>query len=87
MQLALDSSLKWGRVGTPTAFVDDILRGRSYLGGGVQCPPTFRYYTVKRFAGMLASQRFPMTLEYLYKRRAPRLLSLDVSGDGGAQRG
>ena len=62
-----------GPGGILTAFVDDILRGRPYLAVASNVPRRSGITQLNHLVGMLASQRIPMNLEYLYKRRAPRL--------------
>jgi acyl transferase domain-containing protein/phosphopantetheinyl transferase len=73
-----------GPGGILTAFVDDILRGRPYLAAASNVPRRSGIRQLNHLAGMLASQRIPISLDYLYKRRAPCLLSLDVAADSAA---
>jgi phosphopantetheinyl transferase/malonyl CoA-acyl carrier protein transacylase len=70
-----------GPGGILTAFVDDILRGRPYLAVASNVPRRSGITQLNHLVGMLASQRIPISLEYLYKRRAPRRLSLDAALD------
>jgi acyl transferase domain-containing protein/phosphopantetheinyl transferase len=70
-----------GPGGILTAFVDDILRGRPYLAVAANVARRSGITQLNHLVGMLASQRIPMSLEYLYKRRAPRRLSLDAAVD------
>jgi acyl transferase domain-containing protein/phosphopantetheinyl transferase len=70
-----------GPGGVLTAFVDDILRGRPYLAVAANVPRRSGITQLNHLVGMLASQRVPIDLEYLYKRRAPRLLSFDATVD------
>ena len=70
-----------GPGGILTAFVDDILRGRPYLAVASNVPRRSGITQLNHLMGMLASQRIPINLEYLYKRRAPRRLSLDTTID------
>jgi acyl transferase domain-containing protein/phosphopantetheinyl transferase (holo-ACP synthase) len=71
-----------GPGGILTAFVDDILRGRPYLAVAANVPRRSGITQLNHLVGMLASQRVPISLEYLYQRRAPRRLSLDAVVDG-----
>jgi acyl transferase domain-containing protein/phosphopantetheinyl transferase len=73
-----------GPGGILTAFVDDILRGRPYLAVAANVPRRSGITQLNHLVGMLASQRIPMRLEYLYKRRAPRRLALDTVVDSGS---
>ena len=70
-----------GPGGILTAFVDDILRGRPYLAVAANVPRRSGITQLNHLVAMLASQRIPISLEYLYKRRAPRRLSLDAALD------
>lgn len=70
-----------GPGGILTAFVDDILRGRPYLAVASNVIRRSGITQLNHLVGLLASQRVPLNLEYLYKRRAPRRLSLDPSAD------
>jgi acyl transferase domain-containing protein/phosphopantetheinyl transferase len=70
-----------GPGGILTAFVDDILRGRPYLAAASNVLRRSGTTQLNHLVGMLASQRIPMNLEYLYKRRAPHRLSLDAATD------
>ena len=70
-----------GPGGILTAFVDDILRGRPYLAVAANVPRRSGITQLNHLVGMLASQRIPISLEYLYERRAPRRLSLDAALD------
>jgi acyl transferase domain-containing protein/phosphopantetheinyl transferase len=70
-----------GPGGILTAFVDDILRGRPYLAVASNVLRRSGITQLNHLVGMLASQRIPINLEYLYKRRAPRRLSLDAAAD------
>jgi acyl transferase domain-containing protein/phosphopantetheinyl transferase len=71
-----------GPGGILTAFVDDILRGRPYLAVAANVPRRSGITQLNHLVGMLASQRVPIDLDYLYRRRAPRLLSFDVVVNG-----
>jgi acyl transferase domain-containing protein/phosphopantetheinyl transferase len=73
--------LEVGPGGILTAFVDDILRGRPYLAMASNVPRRSGITQLNHLVGMLASQRIPVNFEYLYKRRAPRRLSLDAAVD------
>ena len=75
-----------GPGGILTAFVDDILRGRPYLAVASNVPRRSGITQLNHLVGILASQRIPMSLKYLYKRRAPRLLSLDAAADSARNR-
>jgi acyl transferase domain-containing protein/phosphopantetheinyl transferase len=70
-----------GPGGILTAFVDDILRGRPYLAVAANVPRRSGITQLNHMVGLLASQRIPISLAYLYKRRRPRLLSFDVASD------
>ena len=70
-----------GPGGILTAFVDDILRGRPYLAVAANVPRRSGITQLNHLVAMLASQRIPISLEYLYKRRAPRRLALDAALD------
>jgi acyl transferase domain-containing protein/phosphopantetheinyl transferase len=73
-----------GPGGILTAFVDDILRGRPYLAVASNVPRRSGITQLNHLVAMLASQRVPINLEYLYRRRGPRRLSLDGAADGAA---
>jgi acyl transferase domain-containing protein/phosphopantetheinyl transferase len=77
-----------GPGGILTAFVDDILRGRSYLAVASNVLRRSGITQLNHLVGLLASQRIPLNLEYFYMRRAPRRLTLDAAIDGatGAQK-
>jgi phosphopantetheine--protein transferase-like protein len=70
-----------GPGGLLTAFVDDILRGRPYLAVASNVPRRSGITQLNHVVGLLASQRVHINLEYLYRRRAPRRLSLDAAAD------
>jgi acyl transferase domain-containing protein/phosphopantetheinyl transferase (holo-ACP synthase) len=70
-----------GPGGILTAFVDDILRGRPYLAVASNVLRRSGITQLNHLVAMLASQRIPINLEYLYKRRAPQRLSLDAAAD------
>jgi acyl transferase domain-containing protein/phosphopantetheinyl transferase len=73
-----------GPGGILTAFVDDILRGRPYLAAASNVPRRSGITQLNHLVGMLASQGIPISLDYLYKRRSPRLLSLDAAAGSAA---
>jgi acyl transferase domain-containing protein/phosphopantetheinyl transferase (holo-ACP synthase) len=70
-----------GPGGILTAFVDDILRGLPYLAVASNVLRRSGTTQLNHLVGMLASQRIPINLEYLYKRRAPQRLALDAATD------
>jgi phosphopantetheine--protein transferase-like protein len=70
-----------GPGGILTAFVDDILRGQSYLAIASNVPRRSGVTQLNHVVGLLAGQGLPLRLDYLYHRRTPRLLSLDVTVD------
>jgi acyl transferase domain-containing protein/phosphopantetheinyl transferase len=73
-----------GPGGILTAFVDDILRGRPSLAVACNVPRRSGITQLNHLAGMLASQRVPIDLEYLYRRRAPRRLSFEAAADSAS---
>jgi acyl transferase domain-containing protein/phosphopantetheinyl transferase len=71
-----------GPGGILTAFVDDILRGRPYLAVASNVLRRSGITQLNHLVAMLASQSIPMSLRYLYERRAPRRLTLDATEEG-----
>ena len=70
-----------GPGGILTAFVDDILRGRLALAVACNVPRRSGLTQLNHLVGMLASQRVPLNLAYLYRRRSPQQLCFDVAAD------
>jgi acyl transferase domain-containing protein/phosphopantetheinyl transferase len=73
-----------GPAGILTAFVDDILRGRAYLAVASNVARRSGISQLNHLVGLLACQRIPMDLSYLYRRRAPRVVSCEAATDGNA---
>ncbi|HEY0385474.1 MAG TPA: polyketide synthase dehydratase domain-containing protein, partial [Pyrinomonadaceae bacterium] len=66
-----------GPKGNLTAFVDDILRGRSYAAMAANVSRHSGITQLNHLVGLLAAQRVPLQLEHLYHRRTPQRLSLE----------
>jgi len=65
-----------GPRGNLIAFVDDILRGRSYLAMPANVSRRSGITQLNHLVGILAAHGVPMKLDYLYARRSPRNLTL-----------
>ncbi|MBM3240061.1 acyltransferase domain-containing protein [Candidatus Poribacteria bacterium] len=64
-----------GPKGNLTAFVDDILRGRSYLAMPSNVPHRSGITQLNHLVGILTAHGVKMNLDYLYARRSPKLIS------------
>ncbi len=72
-----------GPKGNLTAFVDDILGDSAYLAVPANLSRRSGIASLNHMVGMLAVHGVAMHLEYLYERRAPRIVPIfDGSGDG-----
>lgn len=65
-----------GPRGNLIAFIDDILRGRSYLAMPANVTRRSGITQLNHLVGILAAHGVPMRLDYLYTRRSPRKLTL-----------
>lgn len=70
-----------GPRGNLTSFVDDILRDREYMAVAANVATRSGINQLNHMVGILAAQGVSMQLDYLYTRRAPEKLSLDVAVD------
>src|SRR5206468_1446228 len=66
-----------GPRGNLTAFLDDILRGRPYIGVPANVTHRSGITQLNHLIGLLAAHGISMSLEPLYARRAPHRLALD----------
>lgn len=64
-----------------TAFVEDILRGRSYLAVPVDVMRRSGTTQLNHLVALLATHAIPMRLDTLYARRAPRRVDIDHPAD------
>lgn len=71
-----------GARGNLTAFVEDILRGRSHLAVPCDVPRRNGLTQLNHVVGLLAAQGASMRLDALYARRALRRLALDEGPAG-----
>ncbi len=69
--------LEVGPRGNLTAFVDDTLRAEPHLALAMNVPSRSGISQLNHTVALLAAHAVPMALDFLYERRAPRLLSLD----------
>ena len=70
-----------GPNGNLTAFVDDILKGREYIAFPSNIQRRSGISQLNNLVGILAAHGVSMDLGYFYKRRSPKVLSLDVEKD------
>jgi phosphopantetheine--protein transferase-like protein len=70
-----------GPRGNLTAFVEDTLRGLPHLAVPSDAPRRPGTTQLNHLIGLLAAQGVPMCLDYLYRHRTPRHLTLDPSVD------
>ncbi|MBV8731548.1 MAG: acyltransferase domain-containing protein, partial [Acidobacteriia bacterium] len=64
-----------GPRGNLTAFVSDILRGKPHLAMPANVARRSGITQLNHLVGVLAAQRVPMRLDYLYARRNPQTVS------------
>jgi acyl transferase domain-containing protein/phosphopantetheinyl transferase len=76
-----------GPRGNLSAFVDDILRGQPYLAVASNLPQRSGITQLNHLIALLAAHGVPMSLDFLYARRAPQRLAFDQVGDGARQSG
>ena len=74
-----------GPKGNLTGFVDDILRGRRYLAVPSNVSHRSGITQLNYLVGLLAAHGVPMTLDYLYTRRAPQHLSFEAQRESAAK--
>jgi phosphopantetheine--protein transferase-like protein len=67
-----------GPRGNLTGFVDDILRKRNYVAVPSNLSHRSGITQLNYLIGLLAAHGVPMSLDYLYGRRAPQRLSLEA---------
>ena len=72
-----------GPRGNLTSFVDDILRGRSYLAVAANLPRKPGLEQLHHLLGILAAQRIPVDLGPLFDPRGAREIDLGAAGDDG----
>lgn len=70
-----------GPRGNLTAFVEDILRGRSFLAVPSNVSHRSGITQLNHLIGLLAAHGVPMRLDYLYARRTPCRLSFEATGE------
>ena len=75
-----------GAKGNLTGFVDDILRGKSYLAVPANLESRSGITQINHLVGILTAQGFTLELDYLYRRRAPRILEFDDPSDSSPSR-
>lgn len=66
-----------GPRGNLTSFVSDILKDRQHLAVPSNLPRSTGILQLHHLIGLLAAHGVPMRLDYLYRHRAPRKVSLD----------
>ena len=74
-----------GPRGNLTSFVDDILHSKPHLAVASNVLRRSGITQLNHLVGMLAAQGVPLNLDYLYKRRMPQRLSLQISSEDDAE--